>query len=82
MTLKDIQIKIEGDSLLRSAKLKWGGSSIANEETKRLSFPARVEFDITGMDGKSIGHQFVIDSLQKWDIESQRRPNDGYFILG
>jgi len=62
--VKDIQIKIEGDSLLRSVKLKWGGSSIANEETKRLSFPARVEFDITGMDGKSIGHQFVIDSLQ------------------
>ena len=61
--VKDIQIKIEGDSLLRSAKLKWGGSSIANDETKRISFPARIEFNITGMDGKSMGHQFVIDSL-------------------
>jgi hypothetical protein len=60
--MKDIQIKIEGDSLLKSAKLKWGGSGIANDETKRISFPARIEFDITGADGKSIGHQFVIDS--------------------
>jgi uncharacterized membrane protein YphA (DoxX/SURF4 family) len=61
--IKDIQIKIEGDSFIKSTTLKWGGSGIANEETKRIVFPARIEIDITGKDGKSIGHQFVIDSL-------------------